>query len=57
MERYHELLKPKSRANGTPLPLLEAIRPRSVFALSITVEEAYDQTPGPSAGTPLEVRP
>jgi hypothetical protein len=57
MERYHELLVPKSRLNGTPPPLLEAIRPRSVFVVSMVVEEAYDQTPGPSAGTPLEIRP
>ena len=57
MERYHELLAPKSRQNGTPPALLEAIRPRSVFVVSIMVEEAYDQTPGPSAGTPLEERP
>jgi hypothetical protein len=57
MERYQELLSPKSRLNGTPPSLLEAIRPRSVFVVSIVVEEAYDQTPGPSAGTPLEERP
>jgi hypothetical protein len=57
MERYHELLTPKSRLNGTPPALLESIRPRSVFVVSILVEEAYDQTPGPSAGTPLEERP
>jgi hypothetical protein len=56
-ERYHELLRPKSRLNGTPPPLLEAIRPRSLFVVSIMVEEAYDQTPGPSAGTPLQERP
>jgi hypothetical protein len=54
MERYQEALSPKSRLNGTPEPLLAAIRPRSVFAVSIVVEEAYDQTPGPAAGTRLE---
>jgi hypothetical protein len=57
MERYQELLNPKSRANGTPPALLASIRPRSVFVVSIVVEEAYDQTPGPSAGTPLEECP
>ena len=57
MERYHGLLSPKSRLNGTPPALLEAIRPRSVFVVSIVVEEAYDQTPGPSVGTPLNERP
>jgi hypothetical protein len=57
MERYQELLSPKSRLNGTPPALLEAIRPRSVFVVSIVVEEAYNQTPGPSAGTPFHERP
>jgi hypothetical protein len=57
MEHYHQLLAPKSRMNGTPPALLEAIRPRSVFVVSILVEEAYDQTPGPTAGTSLEERP
>jgi len=57
MEGYEDLLRPKSRLNGTPPGLLDAIRPRSVFVISIVVEEAYDQTPGPSAGTRLEERP
>jgi hypothetical protein len=57
MARYQEVLYPKSRLNGTPPALLEDIRPRSVFVVSIVVEEAYDQTPGPSAGTPLDERP
>jgi hypothetical protein len=53
MEEYEDLIRPKSRQNGTPPALLVAIRPRSVFVVSIVVEEAYEQTPGPSAGTPL----
>jgi hypothetical protein len=57
MQRYQEVLYPKSRLNGTPPALLESIRPRSVFVVSIAVEEAYDQTPGPTAGTRLEERP
>jgi hypothetical protein len=56
-ERYQHLLSPKSRLNGTPPALLDAIRPRSLFVVSMRVEAAYDQTPGPSAGTPLEARP
>ena len=56
MEGYEDHLRPKARLNGTPLPLLEAIRPRSVFVVSVLVEEAYDQTPGPLAGTPLKER-
>jgi hypothetical protein len=57
MEGYEDALRPKSRLNGTPPELLEAIRPRSVFVVSIVVEEAYDQTPGPSAGVPFAERP
>ena len=57
MERYEEVLSPKSLLNGTPPALLEGVRPRSVFAVSIVLEEAYDQTPGPSAGTRLEEGP
>jgi hypothetical protein len=57
MEGYEDLLRPKARLNGTPPELLEAIRPRSVFVVSIVVEEAYDQTPGPFAGVPLAERP
>jgi hypothetical protein len=56
MEGYEDLLRPKSRLNGTPPALLDAIRPRSVFVISIVVEEAYNQTPGPSAGTRIEDR-
>jgi len=57
MERYEEVLAPKSLLNGTPPDLLEAIRPRSVFAVSIVIEEAYDQTPGPMAGTMIKEGP
>jgi hypothetical protein len=56
MEGYDDLLRPKSRSNGTPPALLEAIRPRSFFVVSIRVEEAYEQTPGPAAGTSLAER-
>jgi len=54
MEGYEDLIRSKSHQNGTPPPLLVAIRPRSVFVVSMAIEEAYEQTPGPSAGTPLE---
>jgi len=57
VQRYEEVFCPKSRLNGTPQALLEAVRPRSVFAVSIALEEAYDQTPGPTAGTRLEGTP
>jgi hypothetical protein len=57
MERYEAVLFPKGLLNGTPLALAQAIRPRSVFAVSILLEEAYEQTPGPAAGTTLDVGP
>jgi hypothetical protein len=57
MERYEEVFRPKVRLNGTPPGLVDGIRPRSVFVVSIVLEDAYDQTPGPSAGARLEERP
>jgi len=57
MERYEAVLGPKSLLNGTPPDFLEAVRPRSVFAVSMVIEEAYDQTPGPKAGTNLDGEP
>jgi hypothetical protein len=55
MERYEAVLYPKAAPDGgPPAALLNAIRPRSVFAVSIEVEEAYEQTPGPAAGTTFE---
>jgi hypothetical protein len=53
MERYEDILYPKSRLNGTTDALLAGIRPRSVFAVSVQLEEAYEQTPGPTAGSRL----
>lgn len=35
---------------GYPPQLAERLRPLSVFAISIQVEELFDQTPGPGAG-------
>jgi hypothetical protein len=57
MQRYEEVFCPKSRLNGTPPALLDGVRPRSVFVVSIVLDDAYDQTPGPSAGSRLEERP
>ncbi len=39
--------------DGTPLELLRRLRPRDFVALVMTVEELYDQTPGPQAGASL----
>jgi len=57
MERYESILYPKAPLNGTPIALVHAIRPRSVFAVSVRIEEAYEQTPGPAAGTALDEAP
>ena len=40
-------------ADGTAVELLEVLRPRERFALVMTVEELFDQTPGPTAGRSL----
>ena len=40
-------------ADGTPVELLEVLRPGERFALVMTVEALFDQTPGPTAGRSL----
>ncbi len=39
--------------DGTPVELLRRLVPRDFVALVMSVEELYDQTPGPQAGTNL----
>jgi hypothetical protein len=39
--------------DGTPIELLQRMVPRELVALVTTVEELYDQTPGPQAGMSL----
>jgi hypothetical protein len=36
-----------------PRDLLERVRPREFFVCTVVVEELYDQTPGPRAGTSM----
>jgi Pyridoxamine 5'-phosphate oxidase len=36
---------------GTPIALLERLRPAAFAVCTITVTEVFDQTPGPSAGS------
>jgi hypothetical protein len=36
--------------DGTAMELLERLRPRGCFAIVMTLEECFDQTPGPQAG-------
>jgi hypothetical protein len=40
-------------ADGTPVELLEVLRPAERFTLEMTVDELFDQTPGPTAGRSL----
>jgi Pyridoxamine 5'-phosphate oxidase len=40
-------------SDGTPVPLLERLRAREYLCLVLTIDELYDQTPGPQAGTLL----
>jgi hypothetical protein len=46
-----------NRMEGTPVALLERLRPTALAVCSITVAEVFDQTPGPGAGSPLGTAP
>lgn len=50
MRRYRTDLVAAFATRGVPSLLLDAIRPLAVFALTVAVEELYNQTPGPKAG-------
>ena len=41
--------------DGNPLELLRSMLPITQLALEMIVDEQYDQTPGPTAGTALQV--
>ncbi|HSP28166.1 MAG TPA: hypothetical protein VLN74_06410 [Ilumatobacteraceae bacterium] len=41
------------RVDGNPLELLRRMLPHEMVAVEMIVEESYDQTPGPTAGTAL----
>lgn len=40
-----------SSIEGTPVALLERLRPAAFAVCTVTVTEVYDQTPGPAAGS------
>lgn len=42
-----------AESDGTPLEVLAHFRPGRLFGVTMTVEEVYDQTPGPVAGARL----
>ena len=50
MRRYRTKLIGAFESRGVPLLLIDAIRPLAAFAVTVAVEELYDQTPGPKAG-------
>jgi hypothetical protein len=54
IERYEGAFGDALAQIGHPPALLESIRPRSVFVVTMAIEELYDQTPGPNAGRPVE---
>lgn len=51
------LLADIHRTDGDPVEMLEHWAAREVIACVIVVDSSFDQTPGPSAGTPLTARP
>jgi hypothetical protein len=55
IERYERTFGDALAQIGHPPALLESIRPRSVFVVTVAVEELYDQTPGQRAGRLVEV--
>jgi hypothetical protein len=42
-----------NEVDGTPIELLERLRPRAYVCMVMTVDELFDQTPGPQAGASL----
>ena len=42
-------------SDGDPIELVRRMGPRHLVVVEIEIDEAYDQTPGPKAGAPLEV--
>jgi hypothetical protein len=43
-----------SQTDGNPMEMLVLMLPSTRIALEMIVDEQYDQTPGPTAGTALQ---
>jgi len=43
--------------DGNPIELLDVMRPCTHLVIEMIVDEQYDQTPGPTAGTALQSGP
>lgn len=54
MRRYSAAFAAVATARGVPAALFESTRPVAVFAVVVQIEEIYDQTPGPMAGSRLD---
>ena len=54
LERYEETFGDALAQIGHPETLRDSLRPRSVFVLTVEMEEQFDQTPGPTAGFRVE---
>lgn len=46
-----------NRMEGTPIALLERLRPTAFAVCTVTVAEVFNQTPGPGAGSQLPTVP
>lgn len=55
--RFDAVMANIHETDGTAMDVLERFRPGRVFGVTMTVEEVYDQTPGPAAGIRLAPTP
>jgi pyridoxamine 5'-phosphate oxidase-like protein len=46
-----------NRMEGTPVVLLERLRPTAFALCTVAVADVFNQTPGPGAGSPLRTAP
>jgi hypothetical protein len=54
MRRYDAAFGAALAHIGHPPALRESLRPMSVFVITMTIDQLYDQTPGAGAGRPSE---
>jgi hypothetical protein len=55
-DRYiDEMITIINEVDGTPREHVARMRPSGFVACTVTIDEFYDQTPGPGAGAPIDV--
>ena len=55
-ERYlDEMITIINEVDGTPREQVARLRPSGYVACTVTIDEFYDQTPGPGAGAAIDV--